>query len=228
MTEPGTGTTRSAYAHDIAQVPECWQRPLPLRQRQGDPDHAAPALRRQALQQWNRAGPRALRTRTHGPKQETPNGDYQFDYAFPYYAPYVLSDEVAKHRLVAVGSFDVPWGITVGAKLVIESPKPPGSRHRHLARKNRSAERPELRLLQDLAGTASDDRLSHARSAGDEDHSSSRMDLPSRCASTCSMSRIARTTSQYINTFPGPPSYVKDGDIAGVPRTFKLSLNFNW
>ena len=33
---------------------------------------------------------------------------------------------------------------------------------------------------------------------------------------------------QFTNTFPGPPEYFKQGDISGVPRTFKLSLNFNW
>ncbi len=52
------------------------------------------------------------------------NGNYQFDYAFPYYSPYVLSSRVPKHRLVALGSYDAPWGITLGAKMVVETPKP--------------------------------------------------------------------------------------------------------
>jgi len=50
--------------------------------------------------------------------------DYQFDYGHAYYSPYVLSNQVPKHRLVAVGSVDVPWGITLGAKVVLETPKP--------------------------------------------------------------------------------------------------------
>jgi hypothetical protein len=32
----------------------------------------------------------------------------------------------------------------------------------------------------------------------------------------------------FTNTFPGPPSYFKQGNISGVPRTLKFSVNFNW
>ena len=38
------------------------------------------------------------------------NGDYQVDYAFPYYSPYVRSGEVPKHRLVAVGRYRCALG----------------------------------------------------------------------------------------------------------------------
>ena len=31
----------------------------------------------------------------------------------------------------------------------------------------------------------------------------------------------------YFPTFP-PPEYFKEGNITGVPRTFKFSVNFNW
>ena len=36
----------------------------------------------------------------------------------------MLSSQVPKNRLVAIGTLDVPWGMNVGAKFVIESPKP--------------------------------------------------------------------------------------------------------
>jgi outer membrane receptor protein involved in Fe transport len=51
------------------------------------------------------------------------NGDYQFDYAHLSQATFVTSGDVAKQRLVMTGSIDVPWGIILGGKLVVETPK---------------------------------------------------------------------------------------------------------
>ena len=96
------------------------------------------------------------------------NGDYQFDYAFPYYSPYARSGEVPEHRLVAIGNIDVPWGITLGAKVVVETPKPlpcicyPRCKHP-------ASERPELQLRQGQSVSGRYDRLFYAGSAGDED-----------------------------------------------------------
>ena len=38
--------------------------------------------------------------------------------------PFIGSDAVPKHRLVVAGSIDGPWGITFGAKVVLETPRP--------------------------------------------------------------------------------------------------------
>ena len=52
------------------------------------------------------------------------NGDYQLDYGHPWYSTFVFSNQLPKSRFVATGSIDVPWGLTIGAKLVLETPKP--------------------------------------------------------------------------------------------------------
>jgi len=52
------------------------------------------------------------------------NGDYQLDYPYAYNSLMVLSSQVPNNRLVAIGSVDLPWQMTLGAKLVIETPKP--------------------------------------------------------------------------------------------------------
>src|SRR5262249_7066441 len=43
-------------------------------------------------------------TYSHAKERMEFQGDYQLDYAHPKYAPFVLSNQVPKHRLVAVGS----------------------------------------------------------------------------------------------------------------------------
>ena len=98
------------------------------------------------------------------------NGDYQLDYPFADFSPFVLSSQVPKNRLVAIGTAGRALGNERGGQVrhrIAEAPDRV-QRHRHLARKNRSAERPQLQLLQDLAGSAEHDRLPGARPAADE------------------------------------------------------------
>ena len=38
--------------------------------------------------------------------------------------PFITVDGVPKHRFVAAGSIDGPWGLTFGAKIVLETPRP--------------------------------------------------------------------------------------------------------
>lgn len=38
--------------------------------------------------------------------------------------PFITADGVPKHRFVMAGSIDGPWGITFGAKIVLETPRP--------------------------------------------------------------------------------------------------------
>jgi hypothetical protein len=51
---------------------------------------------------------------------------YLFDYPYPNLYPFVPSNAIPKHRLVATYSHDAPWGIVVAAKLTLESPIPVG------------------------------------------------------------------------------------------------------
>jgi len=49
---------------------------------------------------------------------------YAFDLPSIKDYPFTDSDQVAKHRLVAVGSYDIPWDITLTGKLVLEAGRP--------------------------------------------------------------------------------------------------------
>lgn len=52
------------------------------------------------------------------------NEHYAFDYATIGGYPYILSNAAAKHRFVATGVIDGPWGITMSAKLTLATPIP--------------------------------------------------------------------------------------------------------
>jgi len=49
---------------------------------------------------------------------------YSFDEAYVAQYPFIISNAVAKHRLVATGSLSAPWGFIVAGKLTIASPIP--------------------------------------------------------------------------------------------------------
>ena len=50
--------------------------------------------------------------------------NYAFDEATIQDYPFILSNAAPKHRLVATGVVDVPWGITLSAKLTLATPTP--------------------------------------------------------------------------------------------------------
>ncbi|MCD9031287.1 TonB-dependent receptor [Luteimonas sp. Y-2-2-4F] len=60
-------------------------------------------------------------------RQNSRNNDSQFDYfdkSRLQYIPFVKSSNQPAHRFTASGSIDGPWGITFGAKVVLETPTP--------------------------------------------------------------------------------------------------------
>ena len=156
------------------------------------------------------------------------NGNYQFDYAFPYYSPYVLSGEVPRHRLVGVGSIDVPWGITLGAKAVVETPKPlscvcsfqadfppPNGLNYNWTKTSR--------FSQDTIGYFTLDL-----------QASKTFEFPNESALQLRVDVLNVTNREnfvgFINIFdPGAAQVWRDGgEIGGVPRTIKFSMNFSW
>ena len=151
------------------------------------------------------------------------NGDYQFDYASPYYSPYALSGEVPKHRLVAVGSYDVPWGITLGAKMVVETPKPlagiytfdedvapPNGLNYDFIKRSRHPQDTIGFFTLDLQATKTFE-------FGDRGAVQFRIDV---------LNATNRENMAFLfSADPDQPFYFKDGDLAGVPRTFKVSMN---
>jgi outer membrane receptor protein involved in Fe transport len=154
------------------------------------------------------------------------NGDYQADYASAYYAPYARSGEVAKHRLVAVGSYDAPWGFTLGAKMVVESPKPfscichfdpnyppPNGLNYNFVRTTPTPDDTIGYFTLDLQVTKTF-----------EFGNGSAVQLRLDALNVTNHENFAG----YINLDPERPVYDQTGDIAGVPRTLKLGLNLRF
>uniref|UniRef100_UPI002620AD9F TonB-dependent receptor domain-containing protein n=1 Tax=Oleiagrimonas sp. TaxID=2010330 RepID=UPI002620AD9F len=52
------------------------------------------------------------------------NEHYSFDEATIHQYPYITSNAAARNRLVATGVLDIPWGITISAKLTLATPIP--------------------------------------------------------------------------------------------------------
>ena len=50
--------------------------------------------------------------------------NYAFDKARIEDYPFITANDVPEHRFVAAGSIDAPWGLTFGAKIVLETPRP--------------------------------------------------------------------------------------------------------
>ncbi len=63
-------------------------------------------------------------TFTHAKQNRDIGEHYAFDEATIGNYPFITSNAAAKHRLVATGSIDAPWGITVSAKLTLATPIP--------------------------------------------------------------------------------------------------------
>lgn len=63
-------------------------------------------------------------TYTNAKQNRDINEHYSFDYPTIGDYPYLVSNSVPRHRLVATGSLDGFWGITFGAKLVLSTPEP--------------------------------------------------------------------------------------------------------
>ncbi len=156
-------------------------------------------------------------------------GDYQFQYASPFQSLWVLSDQVPKNRLVAVGTMDLPWNMQGGAKFVIESPKPytgfngigtaPG-RTDPANGLNYNYYKNSVYPTSMIGYLALDLQLTKSFEFSNGSEIQVRLDA----LNVTNHDNYA----QFINTFPGPPEYFKQGDISGVPRMYKLSLNFNW
>lgn len=63
-------------------------------------------------------------TFSHASQNRDINEHYSFGEATIGDYPFITSNAVAKHRLVATGVIDAPWGITVSAKLTLATPIP--------------------------------------------------------------------------------------------------------
>jgi outer membrane receptor protein involved in Fe transport len=63
-------------------------------------------------------------TYTEGKQNRDIDQHYSFDEATIGDYPFLTSNAAPRHRLVATGSYDIPWGITLGAKLTLATGVP--------------------------------------------------------------------------------------------------------
>jgi outer membrane receptor for ferrienterochelin and colicin len=63
-------------------------------------------------------------TYTDGSQNRDINEHYAFDEATIGDYPFLVSNAASKHRLVMTGSYDIPWGVTLGLKVTLATPVP--------------------------------------------------------------------------------------------------------
>ncbi|WP_130617089.1 TonB-dependent receptor [Dyella amyloliquefaciens] len=63
-------------------------------------------------------------TFTHAKQNRDINEHYSFDYGTIQEYPFITSNAAAKHRFVATGNMDGPWGTVLSAKLTLATPLP--------------------------------------------------------------------------------------------------------
>jgi outer membrane receptor protein involved in Fe transport len=152
------------------------------------------------------------------------NGDYQFDFPHSSMAPFVTSSQVPKHRLVAAGSLDIPWGLILGAKLVLETPKPFTGFDQFVDVQENGLNYNYARISQfpkeKIGYKTLDLQLTKSIALPRNLSTELRVDVLN--------ATNAKNYSQLFDGFPDRPYYFTDGDIAGVPRTLKVTLNFKF
>lgn len=160
-------------------------------------------------------------TYSHALERLISNGDYQLDYGHPNYSPYVFSNQLPKHRLVATGSIDGPWGLTLGAKLVLETPKPYTGFDQFVDVQENGLNYNYLKISQYPKNTLGYKTLDLQLTKD--------IALPRNFSTQLRVDVLnvtnARNYAQLFDGFPDRPYYFTDGDLAGVPRTLKVTLN---
>jgi outer membrane receptor protein involved in Fe transport len=151
------------------------------------------------------------------------NGDYQLDYGFASQSPSVPSRDVARHRLVVVSSVDVPWGFSLGGKLVLESPKAfqgfDGTTAGASDGFNYTYYKTGWYPTKKLGYKNIDLQLTKKFGMPGDSTLQLRLDL----LNVTNRHNFAFLTD---STWPEPPVYLRNGNITGVPRTLKLSLSY--
>ena len=149
------------------------------------------------------------------------NGNYQLDYAFATMSPFVLSNQVPKHRFVAAGSLDAPWGFTIGAKVVLETPKPFTGFDQDSAEPANGFNYNYLKISQfpkkNFGYRTFDLQVTRDFSLPGSSQVQLRLDLLNVFNT--------RNYAFLFDGYPGRPYFFTDGDVAGVMRTIKFTLN---
>ncbi len=153
----------------------------------------------------------------------TGNGDYQFDYPRAQFVPFTYTDRQPKHRLVMLGSVDVPFGFNVGAKVVLETPRPvigfPFDDSQPANGFNTNYPRIAEWVRDSIGYRSVDFQITKTFKFVGGSALQTRVDVLNAFNS--------RNFSDYIDfySYGTPPVYDKNGNIRGVPRTVKFGMN---
>jgi len=162
----------------------------------------------------------------HNRLDGTGNGDYQFDYPNGNYAPVTFTDRQPKHRLVAVGNIDAPWGLNFGVKVVFETPRPiigyPFDDSVPANGFNTNYPRLAEWVDNSIGYKTVDFQVTKKFEFAGGSQLQTRIDLLNAFN--------ARNYADYIDFFSSTqrPVYDTNGNIRGVTRTVKLTMSFKW
>jgi outer membrane receptor protein involved in Fe transport len=162
------------------------------------------------------------------------NEHYSFDQETLAQYPFITSNAVAKHRLVATGSIDGPWGITYSGKLTLATPLPVNG----FLFYNYPATAPNGAANLPMAGTPRGQSFLFGGPIfgyRDIDVSASKdfdltrgIDLILRL-DVLNVGNYKNLVDESYNfSSPVPVVYNSTGNITGVPRTFKFSMRVTW
>jgi len=171
-------------------------------------------------------------TYTNAKQNRLYTDSYAFDLPNIADYPFTLSNAVAKHRLVATGSIDGPWGLTFAAKLTLASPIPYTT----------ILGCGQLGAAAGQTCNAFGTNAYPAAATFDQRIGYRTLDLQTTKSFDLPKNMSAYIRADVLNAFdssnfdsgsaswnpPNSPQYNKTGPIVGVPRTFKLTAGVKW
>ena len=177
------------------------------------------------------------------------NEHYSFDEATIHDYPFILSNAASKHRLVATGSIDGPWGLLFAGKLTLATPIPKNDLACYGVLQPTGSFCTPAAGTPGPGGTGGDPHAVGGQSLGfggkiygyrDIDFQTTKdFDLTNGISAYIRLDILNvfnfHNYSDYVVNFggngapnPNPVSYYNIGNITGVPRTFKLTAGFRF
>ncbi len=177
------------------------------------------------------------------------NEHYSFDEATIRDYPFILSNAAAKHRFVATGSIDGPWGITYAGKLTLATPIPRNDITCYGALQATGSYCTPIAGTPSGGGLVNDPNAIGPQRFGVGGKILGYRDIDFQATKNFDLTRGMslyvrldilnmfnyKNYSDYITNYGGngvlnkfPVSYNSIGNITGVPRTFKISMGFRF
>lgn len=151
------------------------------------------------------------------------NEHYSFDQASIKDYAFITSNSVAKHRFVASGSMDGPWGIIYAGKLTLETPIP----NNGFVNYNYPLTAPNGANNLPVAGTPKNTfgyREVDLQATKNFDFSKGSLYVRADVLNVFNYDNY----SDYIQNYPKPVAYNYTGNINGVPRTIKVTMGYKF